>query len=149
MRPMNPYERVLCDYTGTIFVHAQRQGYDVVDFIEKYMRCRVPEVLDRRLYQYGGCGPYYLYAETLDEIAPEKAGEDYTPYPEKVLEWAGYYYRQWNWLNGRPSKEIIEICPAKKMLDSWFYGHTVDITLFVDDMENPDREYPVREREDT
>ncbi len=147
MRPLNPYERVLCKYTGEIFVKAQDDGYDVVDFIEQYMRCRVPEVLDNKYYLYGGCGPYYLYAEACDEFTPKSRQPDDKVYNPEILRWAGYYYRQWNWFNERPSKEIIEICPAKKMLDSWLYGHTVDISLFVDDMENPDRVYPIEPNE--
>lgn len=141
MRPMNPYERVLCKYTGDLFVRAQEDGYDIVDFIEKYMRCDVPALLDEKKYLYGGCGPYYLYAEALDQFTPALVTVGVNVYHPEVVRWAGYYYRQWNWYNERPSREIIEICPAKKMLDSWLYGHTVDISLFVDDMENPDRKY--------
>ena len=134
MRPLNRFESTICKYTGTVFCLAKRDGYDVVDFIQQFMNCKVPAILDTHFYRYAGCGPNYLYAEALDEFTPLPDTGGNARYGEGVLDWAGYYYRAWNWLTGEPSKRIVEICPAQIMLDNWFYGHTVDVALFVDDM---------------
>lgn len=136
MRTLNLSERILCEYTGKLFVEAKKDGYDIIDFVEKYMRCSVPAILDTRFYSYGDPGYLYLYGETLTVVTPEKYKGRNEQYSDEAIEWAGYIYRLWNWYTGEPSFHIIDICPAKKMLNSWFYGHKVDPEVFIEDMNN-------------
>lgn len=134
MRPLDLFERSICDYTGRIFVLAKQDGSNIIDFIEKFMRSEVARLLDSRAYRYAGSGYKYLYEEALSMFTAEKDEGSNKRYGDGVLEWAGYTYRLWNWYTGEPSSKIIEICPAKKMLNNWFYGHTVAPELFIEDM---------------
>lgn len=149
MSERNPYElkvtetpRViqndLIDNNCRVFYLAARDNWDLVDFINKFMRSEVAELFDQYLNKYRWDGGDGMYAEFLGEcdvygIDIEKNKSKYSKYYRiEAAHWIGYIYRLTHFKTGESSKEIVEFMPPDYMLNAYAVGHTWDPDFWIE-----------------
>lgn len=114
------------------FFLAARDGWDVEDFISKFMLSETADLLDQYLNKYRWDGGDGIYAEFLGECnlygtEIKKNTSSYSlHYREEAAYWIGYIYRLAHFKTGEISSEIVEFMPPEFMLRAYAVGHTKD-----------------------
>lgn len=127
-------QRDLIDNNAYLFSKAARKRYDLTDFIERFMRSKIAEILDMELNKYMWEGPESLLADFELECAQSGMSlkkSKYTDIPDlihegSIGEWIGYIYRLTHFKTAESSKEIVDFMPAEMMTRAYYTGHCED-----------------------
>lgn len=119
-----------CDNQGFVFELAQKIGYDINDFVDKFMTSDFcARELDALYSWFQTSEPEDIMDYVLKEIEPEYSSETYS---NDKLHWIGYMYRYINLRFGINSSEIYKVLPMKDMLVLYVGMHTQDDEYFID-----------------
>lgn len=133
-------QRLLIDNNFDVFYAASSEGYEMSDFIKRFMHSDVAALMDFHLNYYRWQGkesilPDFLYECNLAGIELEKSDKrkELRPVLAEKAGWVGYIYRLTHFKTGETSKEIVEFMPPDMMLRSYHYAHCVDPDGWIED----------------
>ncbi len=123
-------DRKICDTQGKIFDQANRDGYDINVFTDKYMNsvfCQ--KGMDYRASRYTFEDPDTCLHEIYKEIGkPGNAAYNEAAY------WIGYTYRQLAYETDMPSRDVIKKVPLDKLILNFAAHHCMDENNSTDDL---------------
>ena len=115
---MTPIELQLCDIQGRLFMLSVQRGINSAEFIKIFMKSATAKALDSTYNRMQWAGEEYLLEEVIDEAGDRFKKPDEV-YSEVLIYWIGYIYRNWHYVTGESSKEIIKLAPVKVMKQNY------------------------------
>ena len=115
---MTPIELQLCDIQGRLFMLSVQRGINSAEFIKIFMKSATAKALDSTYNRMQWAGEEYLLEEVIDEAGDRFKKPDEV-YSEELIYWIGYIYRNWHYVTGESSKEIIKLAPVKVMKQNY------------------------------
>lgn len=106
----------MCTHQAMLFVHANRLGYDMKDFIPKFLsseHCR--REWDAKRYDNPSVFLFDDRQLNLAALQKECRLVKGVACDEYMLAWIGYVYRLLQWLGEFPSEELARYLPFEKM----------------------------------
>lgn len=105
-----------CTHQAMLFVHANRLGYDMKDFIPKFLaskHCRREWDIKR----YDDISAYWFDDRQLNLAALQKECHlvKGVACDEQMLAWMGYVYRLIQWMGRLTSRKLVKYLPFEKM----------------------------------
>lgn len=124
----------LIDNNALLFSKAARMGYDMIDFMERFMRSKTAVDMDMELTHYQWEGPESLLSDFIYECCMDNIELKDSKYTKRsawehdanVCYWIGYIYRLTHFKTGESSKEIVDFMPAEMMTRAYYTGHCED-----------------------
>lgn len=131
---MNSLELKLCDIQGRLFELFADTKYDVESLVKAFMNGELSRDLDSEYNRMQWAGEEYLLQELI-ESNKDKIKEKKLEFSKDVLYWIGYVYRYWHFYTHEESKCIYKQSPFKTMNDNYFFFHTLDVELAIDNFK--------------
>lgn len=121
---MPSFEYIVCSLQSQLFWGAVSEGYDFVDFTNKYMRSKTAGRMDHEWSHLHSMSPFYILEELEDEftILPKKNDDD----GEAFVKWAGWLYRYWHYYTGESSASIVEQASPELLQRMYYAYHCLD-----------------------
>lgn len=119
----------ICITQENLFKYAVEKGYDIEDFITKYMQSDFCKRHMDALYSWLQTEfETMVMSYLLDEITPEKTDQQQD---KNAFGWIGWMYRYLQLRLEISSKKIIEMLPLKDMLAYYKDMHTKEAEYFL------------------
>jgi len=99
------------DKQSRLFVYAQNQGVDILEFVNCFMKSDLAKEIDKEFSNIQLETISSWYEEIFNKYKIKKSKSNVS---EEILLWLGYFYRKWHYLTGEPSFKIIRYLPAKE-----------------------------------
>lgn len=108
-----------------LFLIAYHRSYDVIDFINKYMRSNLCKKIDSPYSYWQNQCAERIFEEYLDECPNTKINSK-QQYNEDAIEWLGFFYRMWHFITKETSNQIVRILPPLSGIRQWYTLHQLD-----------------------
>lgn len=108
-----------------IFVIAYNSGYEIVDFINKYMRSNICEKIDSDYSYWQNQSANRIIEEFLLE-EPHIKKTNNQKINIDAVEWLGFFYRRWHFITSESSKQIVRFLPPIDGIRMWYTLHQLD-----------------------
>ncbi len=128
------FENYINNLQANIFIDAYKDGYEIVSFINAFMKSDIRKQIDEGL-------SFYIFRSSfslVQEISPLIKKTDRQKYSLEAVEWLGFFYSSWHFLTLESSKDIIRFLSPKEGLDQYYILHQLDES---DVIERAKREY--------
>ena len=125
------WEHALCRVQGLLFELAWQKGYDMRDFIDKFMTSATAAGLDESYNPLQWAGEAYILEELESECKINRqcrcrrTGSD-------ALYWAGYLYRYWHYYTGESSVKMYRMAGYDAMVMCYPGYHTLACEVAID-----------------
>ena len=96
---------------GEIFEETVNEGFNSLEFIERFMNGKTAWHLDLPRHKTSWCGKGYI----IDEFFRETDVPFGKTLNKNLMFWMGYIYRYWHYLTGQSSREIYGAAHPLKM----------------------------------
>lgn len=129
---LDSMDHFICQNQANLFLLAQKEGYDIIEFIAGFMNSRFANVeWDAPNTYCQTATPEYNLVDCIEEFDPPKSD---VCFDEPSVDWIGYMYRYIQIRLGIHSKEILQVLPVRNML-IWYEGmHTLSEEYFIEDV---------------
>ena len=118
------FENYINNLQRNIFLIAYDSNYEIVSFINSYMKSKVRKELDKPYSSWQNQPSLRIVEEILTEYDIAKIKEQ--TINKDAVEWLGFFYSKWHFLTGESSKTIIHFLPAETALKNFFALHQLD-----------------------
>ena len=129
MRYNRLYLDDLAEAQGVLFEEVVNKGYDLIDFVNKYMCTRIKKLMDEGSPKH--CTMYHY--DIFDELEKcdfkyKKAMMRYDPW---AANWIGEFYARLQWETGVYSSFVLKCVPITTILTHYNVLHDLDMSLAV------------------
>ena len=127
------WEHALCNVQGHLFELAWRKGWDMREFVEKFMTSATAAGLDESYNRLQWSGEEYLLEEFESEVGRRKAGRPRRTGSDAFY-WIGYLYRYWHYYTGESSVKMFRMADYDKMTLVYPGYHTLSCEMAIDNL---------------
>ena len=131
---MTSIELKLCDIQGRLFELFSSTIYDEESLVKEFMNSNLARDLDSTYNRMQWAGEEYLLEELIDS-SKDRLKEKSKEFSKDVLYWMGYVYRYWHYYTNEESKKIYLQAPFKTMNTNYYFFHTMDVEMAIDDLK--------------
>ena len=125
------WAHALCHVQGRFFELAWKKGYDMRDFLEKFMTSATAAGLDEPYNRLQWSGEEYLLEELEAEVTMRREKKS-RPRGSDAFYWIGYLYRYWHFYTGESSVKMYRMTGYDKMSLVYPGYHTLSCEMAID-----------------
>ncbi len=124
------FENYLTNIQKDVFLIAYDKNYDMVDFINIYMKSDIRKDMDQQYSYWHFQNPHRIVEEIITTNKIKQVNKQIIN--KDIIEWLGYFYSKWHFQKGDASKKIVSFFPVKEALKDFFELHQIDEIEAID-----------------
>jgi hypothetical protein len=110
----NYFKAYLTELQSEVFSLAWNDKNDIVSFVRNFMLSPLAYALDAEYSAEQYYSAYKIYTSIKQHYEIAENGS--SSYGLEPVSWLGFFYRQWHFITGESSKQIIAVLPPEKAL---------------------------------
>ena len=107
-----------------VFVIAYDSNYDILSFIDCYMKGNIRKELDKPYSSWQNQPAERIFEEVISNSNIDKV--DAQIINKDAVEWLGFFYSKWHFLTGESSKTIYRFLPVIQGIKNYYTLHQLD-----------------------